>query len=177
MSDRTGYARGTLEPIIYFERQDGYAILPVYDAGRPEQARRVFDERYKHHATEKWQWRETDGTLSGVDALQKRLVDQEQRRDGAMLESHMMVRERFRKSVADSLYSRMTSAATSEFEKEFIRLYLDLRDDKKRDKYRTQLEHRNHFLWARENMSGTKVEDRAIVLPGEFWRSEAQQKG
>jgi hypothetical protein len=176
MSDRTGYKHGTLEPIIYFERSDSYAILPVYDAGCPEQARRVFNERYKNHATERWQWRETDGTLSAVDALQKRLVDQEERRDGAMIEAHAMVRERWRKQVSDSLRARMCSSATSPFEREFIEIYLTLREEKTRDKYRQQLEHRNHYLWLRENNSTTKVEDKAIMLPGEFWRNEQQQR-
>lgn len=174
--DRTGRARGSLEAILYFEREDGHVVLPVYDAGCPEQARRIFDQRYKNHPSEKWQWRETDGTLSAVDALQKRLCDQEIRRDNRMMESHQAVREAWRKQVASSLYARMTSAATSEFEREFIKIYLTLRDDAKRDKYRQQLEHRNHFLWAREFDSGTKVEDRVPVLPGEFWRTEQQQK-
>ncbi len=176
MSDRTGYKSGTLEPIIFFERQDGYAVLPVYDAGCPEQARRVFDQRYKHHATEKWRWAETDGTLSAVDALQKRLCEQEDRKNGQMIERHAIVRERWRKQVADSLRSRMVSADTSPFEREFIEIYLTLREDKTRDKYRQQLEHRHNYLWAREMDNKTKVEDRAIVYPGEFWRNEQQQK-
>lgn len=177
MSDRTGRAAGTLEPIIYFERSDGHVILPVYDAGCPEQARRVFTERFKNHATEKWQWRETDGTLSAVDALQKRLTDQELRRDARMMEAHQAVRERCRAEVASALRQRMCSSSTTPYEREFISVYLTLRDEAKRDKYRQGLEHRNYYLFAREMNSGTKVEDRMVTIPGEFWRTEAQQRG
>lgn len=176
MSDRTGYACGTLSPIFYLERSDGYVILPVYDAGCPEQAKRVYEERYKNHRTEKWEWKATDGTLSAVDALQKRLEAQELRRDSGMLASHTMMREQVRSHVASNLRQRMCSSSTTPYEREFIELYLRLREDPLRDKYRQSLEHREYFLWARELDSGTKVEDRAPLQPGEFWRTPEQQK-
>lgn len=175
-SDKTGRARGTLEPIIYFERSDGYVILPAYDAGKPEQARHVFDVRYRNHPTEKWEWRETDGTLAGVDVLQKRLVEQERRRTETMLEGHSLLREASRAAVRDSLYARLVSSQTSAFEKEAIRYWLDAREEKHRDKYAREMENHNWFLWAREMSSSTKIEDRMPMQPGEFWRTPEQQR-
>lgn len=174
--NRTGRATGTLEPVIYFQRSDGMKILPTYDAGHPELARKVFEERYRNHPTEKWMWCVTNGTLSSVDALQKDLEDQERRNDKQMLAAHGFMRDAVRSRVADNLRQRMCSAATSEYEREFIAAYLKLREDPKRDKYRQALEHRNYYLYARELNASTRVEDVAMVYPGEFWRSPEQQK-
>jgi hypothetical protein len=175
-SDKTGRARGTLEPIIYFEREDGYVILPAYDAGHPEQAKRVFDLRYRNHATERWMWRETDGTLSAVDALQKRLIDQERRRTETMMENHTMVREASRRAVRDSLYQRMVSSSTSTFEREAIRYYLDAREAPERDKFGNAITQHQWYLWAREMDANTKIEDKMPMQPGEFWRTPEQQR-
>jgi hypothetical protein len=174
--NRTGRAMGTLSAIIYFERSDGMVILPVFDAGRPELARMIFERKYKNHPQgERWEWREAS-TLTQVDQLQKRLVEQEQRRDQTMLEQHYNLREQVRRDVRDSLYQRMISSGTSDFEREAIRYYLDARDDPKRDKFRATIEHHNYYLWAREMNPGTKVEDRMPMQPGEFYRTEQQQR-
>ncbi len=176
MSDRTGRAVGSLEPIIYFERDDGYCILPCYDAGCPEQARHVFDAKFRSHPIEKWQWRETGTQLRDIDAFQKRLVEQEMRKNEVHLHNHGIMRDAVRKNVRDSLYSKMVSGSTSPFEREAIGYYLDMRDDAKRDKWRGQIEASQFFLWARECDSNTKVEDRVPILPGEFWRTPEQQR-
>lgn len=176
MSDRTGRAVGSLEPIIYFERDDGYCVLPCYDAGCPEQAREVFDRRFKNNLEEKWRWRETGTQLRDIDEFQKRLVEQETRRNEVQLHNHGIMRDAIRKSVRDSLYSKMVSSSTSPFEREAIGYYLDMRDDVTRDKWRTQIEASQCYLWAREQDSNSKVEDRMVSEPGDFWRNEQQQK-
>ncbi len=174
--NRTGRAAGSLEPIIVFERADGYLVLPQYDAGNIEMARKLFDSRYRNHPTEKWMWREWGSQLRDVDALQKRLTDQEYRRNQQMLEVHYEMREAIRKSVADDLRRTMVSSSTSPFEREAIQYYLAMRDDAKRDKWRQEIENTQCYLWARENDANTKVEDRQIIQPGEFWRTEEQQR-
>jgi hypothetical protein len=174
---KTGYAPGSLSPVIYFEREDGYIVLPQYDAGNIEMARHYFEARYRNHPTEKWMWRECGMQLRDVDALQKRLVDQEHRQNQQMLEVHYEMREAVRKQVRDSLYQKMVSSSTSPFEREAIGYYLDMRDDAKRDKWRTQIEATQCYLWARENDANTKVEDRQVIQPGEFWRTAEAQRG
>ncbi len=176
MSDRTGRAVGSLEPVIVFERSDGFLILPCFDAGCPEQARHIFDMKFRNHPTEKWMWREMGSTLREVDQLQDRLCEQEYRINEARLHNHGIMRDAVRKSVRDSLYSKMVSSSTSPFEREAIGYYLDMRDDVKRDKWRTQIEATQSYLWARENDSKTQVEDRVPILPGEFWRTAEQQR-
>ncbi len=177
MSDRTGIARGTLSSPIYFERSDGQIDIPVYEAGHPEIARKVFESaRYKYHPTEKWEWREDCHSLSDIDRLNDRLVEQEVRQNEAMYGSHMQLREMVRARVASSLRQKMCSSSTSPYEREFIAAYLALRDQKQRDKYGQALLHRNYFLMAREYDSKTQIIDVAPDQPGDFWRTPEQQK-
>lgn len=173
---KTGRAIGSVEPIIVFEREDGYIVLPQYGAGMIEQARHIFEARYRNHPTEKWMWREWGCRMEDVDRLQKKLTEQEYRKNQQMLEVHHEMREAIRKRVADDLRQVMISSSTTPFERDFVSIYLELRDDAKRDKYRASLEHHQFYLWARENDANTKVEDRQIIQPGEFWRTAEQQR-
>ncbi len=165
----TGFARGSLSPVIYFERKDGFCILPPIEVGHgTELARKMLaDERYRG-----WEWREA-GTLAEVDRLQKRLVDQEDKRSEFMAQTVGDRSRAVRDAVADSLRQRMCSSATSAYERDFIGLYLQLREEK-RDKYRASLEQHRWYLWAREQDSKTKFEDRMPDQPGEFWRTPEQ---
>lgn len=125
------------------------------------------DPRYRG-----WEWREA-GTLAEVDRLQKRLVDQENVRANHMAYTVGDRSRAIKDAVADNLRQRMCSSSTSAFERDFIGLYLKLREDK-RDKYRDRLTEHNWYLWAREQNSNTKFEDRMPDQPGEFWRSPDQ---
>lgn len=177
MSDRTGIARGTLSSPIYFERSDGRIDLPVYEAGHPELARKVFESsRYKYHPTEKWEWREDCHSLSDIDKLNDRLVEQEVRQNQVMFQHHQAMREMVRKRVWDSLYQTMISSSTTPWERDFIHCYGDLRDQKHRDKYGQSLLHHNYFLTAREYDNNTQIIDMAPDQPGDFWRTPEQQK-
>lgn len=175
MSDHTGRARGSLEPVICFESPSGYLILAPQQIGEGTAlAKKIYEERYHPQG---WQWREFgQNGLHEIDALQKRLVGQELERNGQMLEVHGARREQVRSDIASSLRARMVSAGTSAFERDFIHYYLELREDSKRDKYRQALEHHNYYLWAREQDAKTKVEDRMKSEPGDFWRTEQQQR-
>lgn len=126
--------RGSIEPVVYFINQSGHVLLAPYSA----------------MATPDGYRREEAGTLGDVDKLQVLLVMQERRqweREAAQEESLFGARL---DAVRDRLYARMTSAGTGAYEKEFIRHYLQLRIEK-RDKHRQRFEHREAFLWAREN--------------------------
>lgn len=120
MSDRTGRARGSLDPVIYFENSSGYVILAPIQIGEGSAlARKIYEERYRPQG---WEWREAGANgLHEVDALQKRLVDQELQRNTAMADKSSYERDIVRRQVADSLRQRMISAGTSEFERDFIR--------------------------------------------------------
>jgi hypothetical protein len=169
MSDRTGFCKGTLNPVIYFERGDGYAILAPQEVGQDlSLARRIYEERYHPQG---WEWREA-ATLQDVDRLQKKLVEQEESRLRKMADVNGFHRERAMAQTASDLRARMCSSATSSFERDFISAYLKMREDK-RDKYRDRLMEHNFYLWASAMDSGTKVEDRMPSQPGEFWRAGA----
>ncbi len=177
MSDRTGIARGTLSSPIYFERSDGQIDLPVYEAGHPELARKIFESaRYKYHPTEKWEWREDCHSLADVSQLNDRLVEQEVRRNEAMYGAHLQLREMVRSRVASSLRQKMVSSSTSPYEREFIQLYMELRDQKQRDKYGQELMNRNYYLTSLEYDSKRDVIEMAPDQPGDFWRTPEAQK-
>lgn len=155
MPDRTGRALGSLEPIIFFERPDGYVILPPEEIGKPGIARMMYEKKYR---AEGWEWREAD-TLPEVDKLQKRLVDQEMK---VMQERDLredLMRQRAYQKTGERLRQRLTSGKCSAYEREFISLYLQSREDK-RDKHRQRWTEAQMYLWAREQDSGTKVTDR-----------------
>jgi len=167
MSDRTGYARGSLAPVIYFENSSGYVILAPEQIGQGTAlARKIYEERYRPQG---WEWREAGANgLHEVDALQKRLIDQEVSKDRMMADKSSYERDVVRREIAERLRARMTSSDTTEFEREFIRHYLTLREDSKRDKYRETLKQHNYYLWAREQDSGTKIEDRMKSEPDDI---------
>jgi len=171
MSDRTGFCRGTLQPAIYFENSSGFVILPPEEIGVPGSAREVYERRYK---SEGWEWREA-GSLSDLDRLQKRLVDQETKKNTAWAQSAGAGRDEAFRRTGDALRARMVSSSTSPYERDFIEQYLKMRDEK-RPKYQNALTEHNMYIWAREQNSNTRVEDRMPSQPGEFWRNEAQQK-
>ncbi len=161
-----GFARGNVSPIIYFENASGELMMPVYETGRPEQARRVYKARYAHAG---WEWREAD-TLPAVDRLQSRLIDQEERRRSRLSEMDRRKCEPAREFVEANLKQRMISSSCSAFERDFIKLYLQLRDDSKRRKYAEILRQHQDYLWASAMDSSTKIEDRMKSEPGDFWR-------
>lgn len=168
---KTGYALGTLSPIIYFERADGRIVIAAYDAGKPEQARRVYEERFKPM---KYEWKEA-GTLAEVDRLQSRMADQLQRERAPGMERMVANRDAVEAMIGDSLRQKMISSATSPWEREFIQLYLQRRENRS-EKFRQQFEHRAAYLNIRENDSNKQFQDFSPDQPGEFWRNEQQQR-
>lgn len=87
-------------------------------------------------------------TLAEVDALQKRLTEQERRdyeREGIRAQLTFAERDR---QVRDSLYQRMISSSTSAYERDFIEAWLKLRDDRKRKIYAAKLEAINMVLYS-----------------------------
>lgn len=169
----TGYALGTLSPIIYFENAEGRIVIAGYDAGKPEQARKVFEGRFKKLG---YEWRETH-TLADVDRLQSRMADQIQRERAPGMERMIQSREAVEAVVGANLRQKMVSSSTSPWEREFIQLYLERRENRA-EKFRQQFEHRAAYLNIRENdNSKNEVTDFAPDQPGEFWRGDAQQKG
>ena len=167
MSDRTGMARGSLRPVIYFEAPNGYIILAPEEIGHgQEAARMMYEQRYKGLG---WQWKESGTSLSDVTKLQKRLREQEyrecQERGGKMMEAY----DASRKKTTDELRRRMTSAACGAWERDFIEAYLQLNEEK-RSKYEAIWEQRQAYLWSLEQDANTKVEDRMPSQPGDKWR-------
>lgn len=153
--DRTGIARGSLRPVIYFEHADGRIILAPESIDTDYSfARKAYEQRY--HG-EGWMWSEA-GTLTEVDRLQKRLCEQEHRKIEKMVRVDEHVMSRVRNEYAEKLRARMVSSSTSQFEREFIRSYLQLRDDK-RSRYQQRLLEHNSFIYAREYDSKTNPED------------------
>ena len=159
-SSRTGYGLGTISATIYFERKDGYIIMPPAEIDNPALTRQIYE---LHFRTKGWEWRETH-TLHDYDKLQEKLVHQEMVRIGKMLDVHDRCREYVRSAVTENLRRRAVSVGTSPWEREFISHYLKLREEPKRDRYRQALMHRNYYLWAREMDSSAKVQDK-IVMP------------
>lgn len=167
MADRTGIASGTLRPCIYFVRSsDMYAILaPMEIGGGLELAKMVFERKYKRE----WMWCEAT-TLPEIDALQKRLSNQEVFEAEKKVRVNSLMRDTVFKATGEALRAQMVSAATSQWEKDWIREYLKLRGDK-RDRYRDSLAHHNYYIMAREMDSGKKVDELLPLLPGQFERT------
>ena len=155
MPDRTGFANGTLNPIIYFKRfSDGYVILAPHERGHgPEVARMLFDTRYH----KEWEWCEA-GTLAEAQRLEKQLIEQGLRERDHMASVVGAEREQIKRQTHSNLYQRLCSSATSEWEKQFIRAWLML-DESKRDKYSQRLKEHNEYLWALQMDSSKKPED------------------
>jgi hypothetical protein len=173
MSDRTGMARGRVRPIVYFQNQSGYIILPPEEIGKGlELAKQIYEQRYKHQG---WMWCETDGSLSGAARLQKRLQDQALSEARNQRDVSMASYDAAKRRTSERLRLQMQSAACDEWEREFIKLWLELSDEK-RKKYEQIFMQRTSYLWALEMNDSTQVTDRMPSQPGEFWRNEAQQK-
>jgi hypothetical protein len=154
----TGFANGTLNPIIYFKRgSDGYVILAPHEKGHGlEVAHMLYDQRYRHE----WQWCEA-GTLREAQQLEKQLIEQAMREREHQAEVVGAERENVKKQVSSAMYARLVSSSTSAYEKEFIRCWMAL-SESKRDKYAQRLKEHNDYLWALQMDSGTKLEDRMI---------------
>ena len=166
MSDRTGIAKGSLRPVIYFQNAAGQIILPPESIDEPGIARMVYERKYSR---EGWQWCEA-GTLAEVDQLQKRLIAQEERRVEKMVRVDSEMREQMFQYSSDVLRQRMVSSDTTPWERDYIKAYLALHEQK-RAEYRDALTHHNFYLWAREQDESTKVEDHLPLQPGQFERS------
>ena len=167
MSDKTGYAPGRVNPIVYFVNKDGDLLLPP----TTEDARWLYRTHYQHRG---WEWQEAS-TLVEVDALQARLVSRERDKLQREVQRDERLLMRRREEIRSSLYQRMISAATSEYEREFLRLYLQLREEK-REKWRQRWLERTSYLWAREQDSHTSATERMLGEPGDQWRNSAQAK-
>lgn len=172
MADKTGRSLGTLDPVVYFHNSSltvfkvdrfvtihlphGHYLMPPIGVGEgPQLARRLFEEKFKPNG---YQWCEAD-TLSEVDTLQNRLVEQEtliMKAQGGRLDD---IRTRARRETSSNLRQRMSSSDCSQYERDFIQLWLDM-DEDKRKKYTQRFTERNMYLWSREMGSQTKVEDR-----------------
>ncbi len=158
--NKTGYAPGRVEAIVYFASPSGEVVLPP----TTEDARWLYRTHYQNHG---WEWCEAS-TLAEVDALQDRLVSLEKDKLEREVERDERMLAPRREEIRSALYQRMTSAKTDEFEKEFIRLYLQLREDK-REKWKQRWLERTSYLWAREQDSHTKATDRMLSEPGDRW--------
>ena len=170
---RTGMAPGRVRPIIYFQNASGYVILAPEQVGEGTAlARKMYEERYKHQG---WMWCETDGSFADAQRLEKRLQDQAMNEARNMRDRSMEAYDAAKSKIARDLRQRMASSDCSQWERDFIELWLQLAPEK-RAKYEQRFMERQSYLWALQQDSGTKVDDRMPSQPGEFWRNEAQQK-
>jgi hypothetical protein len=168
MSDRTGMARGSLRPIIYFEAPNGYIILAPVEIGQgAEVARRMYDERYKAQG---WRWCESGTSWSDVTAFQKRLQEQGMREAQAKGANMMEAYDASRRKTASELRQRMASSDCTPWERDFIAAYLDLNEEK-RKKYDHVWKAHHDYLWAIEQDANTKIEDRMPSQEGDVWRN------
>ena len=169
MSDRTGRARGTLRPVIYFTNvRDpgfpvGYVILAPSEVGKDpvEFAHYAYesDGRGRSFRDRGWAWGETDGSLSAVDALQKKLISQEREKHEKAAERDEEFTAFVFQQTGEALRARMVSSDTTPFERDAIRYYLQMRDEK-RDQHRHAIEHHGiYFIAARELDSSRKIDD------------------
>ena len=122
------FAMGQLNPVVYFVDSNGSIALPP----STEEAHKLRDRMYRRG----YELRSA-GTLSEIDALQKRMEDQERAAALQDFEREEEAMAHARKAIRDRLYSRMTASTTSAYEKDFIRAYLQLRDEK-REKWRNR---------------------------------------
>lgn len=149
------YAMGSLDPIIYFENNRGDISLPP----STQDALRIKDEM-RHRGFE---LREA-GTLPEVDALQKRLQQQEYDEGQKDLEHDERTFGAARKRVRERLYSRMVSGSTSPYERDFIKQYLMLADEK-RSKWRNRFTADVSYLNIREYDSKHHLHELVDQMP------------
>jgi hypothetical protein len=156
-------ARGQLSPIIYFENRDGYKILAPYDKGKPEIARWVYEKKFKALGFE---WRESR-TLLGTGGwywLQDELIKQENRDAEGMKERGMEAYDAGRRRTAAVLMQRRSSSSCTPYERDCIDAWLK-QGEQKRRAFEKRMYEKNHFLWALNYDSGTKIEDRITGIP------------
>lgn len=149
---------GTLDPVIYFENSNGEIVLPPNSSEA-----RYFYEGFRQASGKTYrelgfEWREAE-TLAEVDALQRRLVEQDRRANERNAERDERSRSASWQRIGDSLRARMVSSSTSPYEREFIALYLQLREEK-RARHRQRWLERTSYLWAREFDASTLPQDR-----------------
>jgi hypothetical protein len=165
-SNRTGYALGRLDPVLYYENSRGYLILPPSTALAREGLERKNGAGVSYR-DQGFELREA-GTLAEVDRLQKRLVEQEMGKRQADADRDEQVSAENWRRVGSDLRQRMISAATTSYEREFIELYLQLREEK-RAKHRQRFLETSMYLWLREMDSSRKVSDTIPSEPGDRW--------
>lgn len=150
------YAMGTLSPVVYFENSRGVIALPP----STEYARACKDQMRARG----FELREA-ASLPEIDALQKRMVQQEYQQQQRRLEVEESLGGRIRSSIRDRLYARMTSSGCSDYEKEFIRVYLQVREDR-RHKHQQRFAADQMFFEAREFSENSKyLQDVAARTP------------
>lgn len=149
---------GSLSGPVYFENSKGEIVLPPSEADARHFYEGVRDATGQTYRDRGFEYRKCE-TLGEVDALQRRLVEQDRRAN----ERHAQMDESRRagawQRIGDSLRARMVSSSTSAFEREFIELYLRLREEK-RAKHRQRWLERTSYLWSREMDAGTLPTDR-----------------
>lgn len=156
MSDRTGRALGTLDPVIFFENEAGHVMLAPQEIGKGlEVARMLYEQRFKHQG---YMWKEAD-TFDRVLKLEQRLIDQATKERAAQGERMDMAREAVRRQTSSDLRQRMASSDCDPWERDFIKLWMDLGETKRKE-YVQRYTERNNFLWAVQMDSKTRVEDR-----------------
>lgn len=154
MTDKTGMAQGSLSPIIYFENSAGLKILAPYDKDKPEIARWVYERHFKGLGFE---WR-LAGTWREWVRLQDDLVEQERREAERRREHFREVYEAGRARTRAAFMQRRASKDCSVFERDAIDIWLS-RAEAKRTALEKKLFDANHYLWAVEQDSKTKIED------------------
>ncbi len=171
MSDRTGRAPGTLSPLIYFENKNGRLILPPEETGNTGLAKRLYEEKFKH---EGYEWREA-GSLQEVDRFQKRYTDQLNRERAPGMERMVGAYEAAKKITRDRIYARMISSGTSAWERDFLEIFLRKREGTE-SKFYNAFSQYTGYIHAREMDDSKQPQDMMPDEPGDFWRTEQQQK-
>jgi hypothetical protein len=129
------FAVGTFDPVVYFESPTGEISLP----GTTEENQRGQNGWIRRQAN----------TLKALDALQRRMEEQDRRDMRARLDRDEMVFEEKRRKTRESLLRTITKRTTSRYEREFISEYLQLSDERKRKFYNSDKAIKAYFM-ARE---------------------------
>ena len=156
--NRTGFALGRLNPIVYYENADGQIILPPTTADARYFYSQAKDAQGQTYREKGFEFREAD-TLAAVDELQRRLTEAELRRLGQEADRDDRLTAMAWKQRGSDLRARMISANTSPYERDFIDAYLQLREEK-RAKHRQRFMETTMYLEAREMDSGHHATDR-----------------
>jgi hypothetical protein len=159
MTDKTGMAQGSLRPIIYFENESGLKLLAPYDKDKPEIARWIFEKHFKALG---FMWREASTWREWLK-LQDDLVKQETREAESRREKFREVYDAGRQRTASVMMQRRIASDCSAYERDFIDEWLK-RAEGKRKALEAKLFNANRYLWAVEQDSHTKIEDR--IAPG-----------